>query len=77
MTSKGLVTVGPRHAALKPDTIDCHAASCLPSPSCLPHSTPARQGHGLRSAAGTSSTGMPGVHTKRQCSYKTVEDCRA
>ena len=40
MTSKGLVTVGPRQAAVKPDTMDCHAASCLPSPSCLLHSTP-------------------------------------
>lgn len=36
MTSKGLVMVGPRMAALPPDTMDCHAASCLPSPSCLP-----------------------------------------
>ena len=39
MTSKGPVQTGPKQAAEKPDPMDWRSVSCIPSPSCLPHSS--------------------------------------
>lgn len=73
-TSKGLLRVGPMHAATKPEAADCAGVSCLPSPSCRRAAGAAGVQRAL-SATETHGVRDPLPCTANSCAVQLLAHC--